>query len=455
MGSNAMTNLITNFEKSRAYRKRVHDLIPGGAHTYSKGDDQFPELAPAAISHGLGAFVWDVDGNRYLDCSMGLTSVSLGHAYPEVLDRVRAELGRGVNFQRPSILELETAEAFLQLVPQHDMVKFAKNGSTVTTAAVKLARAKTGRKLVAFPGNHPFYSYDDWFIGKTACARGVPEEISSLSVTFDGCNLDSLRALFERYPNKIACVITEPERSTCGHGCGCISTAGDFLRNAIEMTQRHGALFVLDEMVSGFKSAFPGTMTKEDLHPDMATWGKGIANGFSFCALTGKREVMELGGIRDKGSERVFLISSTHGAETHAMAAAVATIAEFKKNNVVGHNHQMGREIITRCDALVREYGLERSVKVVPCPWMPTFLFLDSRGSVSLGHRTLFMQEMIRRGVLFQGIFVPTYSHREDELVMFVNAFRNSLDVYERALLDGWERHLIGDPVLPVFRRQN
>jgi glutamate-1-semialdehyde aminotransferase len=448
-----MTNFINNFEKSRAYRARVHDVIPGGAHTYSKGDDQFPELAPAAITHGLGAYVWDVDGNRYLDCSMGLTSVSLGHAYPAVLDRVRAELERGVNFQRPSVLELETAEAFLDLVPQHDMVKFAKNGSTVTTAAVKLARAKTGRPLVAFPGNHPFYSYDDWFIGRTACARGVPEEISALSVTFDGCSLASLQALFEKYPDQIACVITEPERSTCGHGCGCVSSASEFLRNAIDLAHAHGALFILDEMVSGFKSAFPGTMTKEDLHPDMATWGKGIANGFSFCALTGKRDVMELGGIREKGAEKVFLISSTHGAETHAMAAAVATIQEFREKDVVGHNHRLGREVIARCQALVRERGLEASVKVVPCPWMPTFLFLDGSGAASPGLRTLFMQEMIRNGVLFQGLFVPSYSHGEEEVGVFVKAFGNSLEIHARALSEGWQRHLTGAPAQPVFRR--
>src|SRR5688572_10287010 len=189
-----------DFTRSKAYSARVHDRIPGGAHTYSKGDDQFPELAPAAIARGKGARVWDIDGNEFLDCSMGLSSVSLGHAYEPVLERVKQELERGVNFQRPSVLELETAERFIGLVPGHDMVKFAKNGSTVTTAAVKLARAKTGRKLVAFPGNHPFYSYDDWFIGTTACSTGVPEEISRLSVTFNACDVESLRALFLRYP---------------------------------------------------------------------------------------------------------------------------------------------------------------------------------------------------------------------------------------------------------------
>lgn len=196
---------ITNFVASDEYRNSIHQLIPGGCHTYSKGDDQFPILSPAAIVKGKGAYVWDVDGNQFLDCSMGLTSVSLGHAYDAVVEAVKSELDNGVNFQRPSHLEKEIAEKFLDLVPGHDMIKFSKNGSIVTTAAVKLARAYTGKKLVAFPGDHPFYSYDDWFIGKTACNKGVPDEISELSVTFKGCSIQSLKELFEKYPDQIAC----------------------------------------------------------------------------------------------------------------------------------------------------------------------------------------------------------------------------------------------------------
>ncbi len=445
--------LITNFTKSKAYSSRIHDLIPGGAHTYSKGDDQFPERAPAAVHHGKGARVWDVDGNEYLDCSMGLTSVSLGHAYGPVLDRVKAELDRGVNFQRPSVLELEMAERFLSLVPQHDMVKFAKNGSTVTTAAVKLARARTGRTLVAFPGNHPFYSYDDWFIGRTACSRGVPDEIAQLSVTFTGCDITSLRALFELYPDQIACVITEPERSICGPGCPCEGRPGDFLRQAIDLAHANGALVILDEMITGFKTAWPGSLAKFDLRPDMATWGKGIANGFGFCALTGTKDVMELGGIRARGEEKVFLISTTHGAETHAMAAALATIDEFERHDVVAHNHAIGRQLVGECERAVRARGIEAVLQVLPCEWMVTFVCRDGFGEPSAGLRTLLMQEMIARGILFQGVFIPCFSHTPEDVRQFVEAFDASIDVYVQALEQGYEHFLAGDPARPVFRK--
>lgn len=447
------TALISNYTRSKAFTARIHDRVPGGAHTYSKGDDQFPQLAPAAIDHGKGARVWDVDGNEFLDCSMGLTSVSLGHAYGPVIDRVKAELDRGVNFQRPSVLELEMADRFLALVPQHDMIKFAKNGSTVTTAAVKLARARTGRKLVAFPGNHPFYSYDDWFIGKTACARGVPEEFGHLSVTFDACNLESLKALFARYPGQIACVITEPEKSSCGADCACGGRPGQFLAEAIALAHAEGALFILDEMITGFKSAWPGSLAKFALAPDMATWGKGIANGFAFCALTGTKDVMELGGIRAAGQEKVFLISTTHGAETHAMAAALATIDEFERHHVVAHNHAIGSLLVSECQRVTQARGLAAPVQILPCDWMPTFVCRDRAGEASAGLRTLLMQEMIGRGILFQGIFVPCYSHSREDVGEFVAAFDASLGVYVRALDAGYEKFLVGEPARPVFRK--
>jgi glutamate-1-semialdehyde 2,1-aminomutase len=451
---------ITHFAKSNEHRSKIHDLIPGGAHTYSRGDDQFPLLSPTAISHGKGAYIWDIDGNKYLDCPMGLTSVSLGHAYEPVLERVREELLRGVNFQRPSVIEREMAETFLSIVPQHDMIKFAKNGSSVTTAAVKLARGFTGRKLIAFPGDHPFYSFDDWFIGKTACPVGVPEEISALSVTYKGCDIQSLRELFAQYPGQIAAVITEPERSICGNGCSCAHEDGigqnaphRFLHEAIALSHAEGALFIIDEMITGFKTALPGSLVKYGVEPDMATWGKGIANGFSFCALTGKKEIMELGGIRNTGAEKLFLISSTHGGETHAIAAGLATIAEFQKHNVVQHLHTIGAAFIEKNRAVIQKHGLEQYVNVIPANWFPIITFHDRTGAVSNGLRTLVMQEMIARGVLFQGALTPCFSHTLEDMDFFAAAFDESLEMFKRGLDDGYERHLVGEAAKPVFRK--
>jgi glutamate-1-semialdehyde 2,1-aminomutase len=436
---------ITNFSKSNLYREKIHDLIPGGAHTYSKGDDQFPILSPASITHGKGSRVWDEDGNEYIECLSGLASVSLGHAYEPVIERVAAELRKGNNFSRPSVIEREIAERFLANIKGHDMIKFAKNGSVVTTAAVKLARAFTGRKLVARPAEHPFYSYDDWFIGNTDVKSGIPSEISSLTVSFKADDLNSLQELFEKYPNQIACVISEPEKMNV--------LADNFLSEAINLAHKHGALLIMDEMITGYKTDFPGSMTKYNVVPDMATWGKGIANGFSFCCLTGKKEVMELGGIRNTGKEKLFLISTTHGGETSSIAAALATMDEFQNKPVIQHNQSIGQKFIDGSRQIIAQHNLSHSIKNLQFNWHASLGYFDEQGNNSFGLRTLFHQEMIKHGILFQGIFCPHFSHSEKDVEQILNAIDESCKIYKKGLDEGFEKYLIGEPIKPVFRK--
>lgn len=436
---------IKSFDLSNKYRQEIHDLIPGGAHTYSKGDDQFPLLSPAAITHGKGSHVWDIDGNEYIECLGGLASISLGHAYEPVIERVTQELKKGNNFSRPSILEREMAERFLANIPGHDMIKFAKNGSVVTTAAVKLARAYTGRKLVARPQEHPFYSYDDWFIGSTDVKSGIPQDISNLTVTFKADDLSSLQEMFEKYPGQIACVISEPEKMN--------ELAPDYLKNAIDLAHKHGALWIMDEMITGYRTAFPGSMKKYGVVPDMTTWGKGIANGFSFCCLTGKKEVMELGGIRQEGKEKLFLISTTHGGETCSMAAALATMDVFQKEPVLQHNQKMGDLFIHGSKEIIASHGLSSSIKNLQFNWHASLGYFDLQGQNSFGLRTLFHQEMIKRGVLFQGIFCPHYSHTTQDVEHVLWAMNESCVVYKKALEEGVDNYLVGPAIKPVFRK--
>lgn len=436
---------ISNFSRSDQYRRKIHDLIPGGAHTYSKGDDQFPLLSPAAITHGKGSHIWDADGNEYIECLSGLASVSLGHAYEPVIERVTKELKKGNNFSRPSVIEQEIAERFLGLVGTHDMIKFAKNGSVVTTAAVKLARAYTGRKLVARPAEHPFYSYDDWFIGSTDVKSGIPNDISHLTVTFKADDLDSLKALFEQYPGQIACIISEPEKMNV--------LAENFLRDAIDLAHSHGALWIMDEMITGYKTAFPGSMKKYNVVPDMTTWGKGIANGFSFCCLTGKKEVMELGGIRRSGEEKLFLISTTHGGETSSIAAALATLEEFEKQPIIEHNQAMGQKFIDGSRRIIASHGLSESIRNLQFNWHASLGYFDKDGNNSFGLRTLLHQEMIKRGVLFQGIFCPNFSHSEQDVSHILEALDESCKLYKKGYEEGYEKYLIGEPIKPVFRK--
>jgi len=300
------------FENSNALRQKSHALIPGGAHTYAKGDDQYPKLAPGFIISGKGSRVWDLDGNEFIEYGMGLRSVTLGHAYPAVTEAAARQMQLGVNFTRPAPIEIECAEKLLDLIEGGEMVKFAKNGSDITTAAVKLARAYTRRDLVAICADHPFFSIDDWFIGVTAMSAGIPRSVQELTVKFHFNDLDSLRELFAKFPNQIACVVMEAETTK--------PPEEHYLQDVLELSHEQGALLILDEMITGFRWHNGGAQKVFGITPDLSSFGKAIGNGFSVSALVGKREIMELGGLKHD-RERVFLLSTTHGAETHALAS--------------------------------------------------------------------------------------------------------------------------------------
>lgn len=438
---------ITDFTQSREFSRRIHNVIPGGAHTYSKGDDQFPANAPAAITHGAGAHVWDVDGNEFIDCSMGLTSVCIGHGYEPVAQAVCDAAFRGTNFQRPAAIELEAAELFLETVDSGDMVKFAKNGSTVTTAAVKIARAYTGRSRVAFAREHNFFSYDDWFIVTTPCDVGIPSGVRSLSTAFSYNDYASVEALLGSNDHDIACVIMEPVKFD--------PPRDDFLAKVAALCKDRGVLLILDEMISGFKWSLQGAQRYFGVKPDLSTWGKGIANGFSSCALTGRAEIMELGGIRREGEDKLFLISTTHGAETTGLAATMATIGEFQRHDMIASNWTRGEALKKRLETIIARHGLADYLQPTGYPCLLALACRNASAAPDDAFRTLMMQEMIARGILFQGLFYTTWSHQQAEQDAIALAFDDACAVYGRAIAaGGCGDLLIGQPAKPVFRKK-
>jgi glutamate-1-semialdehyde 2,1-aminomutase len=436
-----------NYEKSRRFSAEVHQLIPGGAHTYSKGDDQFPVNAPAAIVRGKGARVWDVDGNEFVDCSMGLTSVCIGHGYEPVAQAVAEAAYQGTNFQRPALIELEAAKLFLETVESGDMVKFAKNGSTVTTAAVKLARAYTGRNRVAIAREHNFFSYDDWFIVTTPCDRGIPSEVREMTAAFSYNNYESVEALLKDDNHDIACLIMEPVKFD--------PPRDNFLHKVAALCKDRGVLLILDEMISGFKWDLKGAQHYFGVKPDMATWGKGIANGFSACALTGRADIMELGGIRREGDDKLFLISTTHGAETTGLAAMNATIQAFKQHNMIESNWARGEALKARMIQIAAAHGLDKALDLIGYACLFALVCRGPDGAPNDAFRTLMMQEMIARGVLFQGLLYPTWSHQQAEMDQIASAFDGACAVYREAIDAGTtDGLLIGRAAKPVFRKK-
>lgn len=442
-----MTNqvLITNFSRSKALQQKSHALIPGGAHTYAKGDDQYPENAPGFIVRGKGCHVWDVDGNEFIEYGMGLRAVTLGHAYDPVDDAAYRQMRQGINFTRPAVIELEAAEKLLSLIPGAEMVKFAKNGSDVTTAAIKLARAYTGRDMVGICVDHPFFSVDDWFIGHTAMNAGIPTAVQQLTVAFQYNNLESVRTLFARYPGQIACLIMEPEKND--------PPADNFLHETRRLCHENGALFILDEIITGFRHHLGGGQTLYNVEPDLSTFGKAMANGYSVSALVGKREFMERGGLlTDK--ERVFLLSTTYGAETHSLAAALAAIHIYESEPVIAYLHQQGERLARGINAVVDELGLHDYFGLLGKPCNLVYFTRDAEKQPSQAYRALFMQETIKRGLILPSLII-SYSHTDADVDYTISAIGEAMAIYRRALEEGVEKYLHGRPVKPVFRKQN
>jgi glutamate-1-semialdehyde 2,1-aminomutase len=431
------------FDRSNELRPKFHALIPGGAHTYAKGDDQYPEGMAPYIVRGAGCRVFDVDGNEFIEYGSGLRAVGLGHAYPPVVAAARAQLEFGVNFVRPARIELEAAERFRELVPGAEMVKFSKDGSDATSGALKLARAYTGRDRVAVCANHPFFSVDDWFIGSSGMPGGIPQVVRDLTVKFNYNDLASLEALFHKHPGQIAAVVLEAEKET--------PPAPGFFAGIRTLCDRHGAVFILDEMITGFRWHNGGAQARYGIQPDLSTFGKALANGFSVSALAGRREIMRLGGS-DHDRERVFLMSTTHGAETHGLAAAIATLGIYQREPVVETLWKRGERLAAGLRLAASAAGVANEVPILGPPCCLVFGSRDAAGQPSQPFRTLLMQEILRRGILATSLVV-NYSHGEADIDATIDAFAEAFVVYRRALDEGLDKYLAGRPVKPAIRK--
>ncbi|MFG2652085.1 glutamate-1-semialdehyde 2,1-aminomutase [Streptomyces sp. NPDC048436] len=431
--------------RSRAANERLHAMIPGGAHTYAKGDDQYPEDLAPVISHGRGAHVWDIDGNRYIEYGSGLRSVSLGHAHPRVTEAVRRELDRGSNFVRPSIVEVEAAERFLATVPTAEMVKFAKNGSDATTAAVRLARAATGRPRVAICGDHPFFSVDDWFIGTTPMSAGIPATTTELTVAFPYGDLAATEELLTRHQGEIACLILEP---AAGH----TEPPPGYLAGLRELADRHGCVLIFDEMITGFRWSEAGAQGLYGVVPDLSTFGKALGNGFAVSALAGRRELMELGGLRHS-RERVFLLSTTHGAETHSLAAAMAVQATYVEDGVTARLHALGERLAAGVREATADTGVDDHIVVRGRASNLVYATLDENRQPSQEYRTLFLRRLLAGGVLAPS-FVVSSALSEADIDRTVDVVAQACAVYRKALDAADPTPWVGGrPVKPVFRR--
>jgi glutamate-1-semialdehyde 2,1-aminomutase len=430
------------FDRSDDLLSRYVAIVPGAAHTYAKGHDQYPAGMAPFIVRGQGSHVWDADGNEYIEYGSGLRAVTLGHAHPRVTAATSAALGMGSNFVRPSVLEVDVAEEFLARFPALDMVKFAKNGSDATSAAVRLARAATGRDLVAVCQDHPFFAVDDWFIGTTPMPAGVPEGVRRDSLRFPYNDAAALEHLLRSHEGHVACLVME--------AAAAVEPQPGYLEAVRALCDAHGVVLVLDEMITGFRWHERGAQHVYGLRPDLVTFGKAMANGFAVSALAGRRDLMQLGGV-DHDGQRVFLLSTTHGAESHELAAAREVWRVYAEEPVIQTLYDRGRRLAVGVRAAAADRGLADHFLVLGRDCNLVYATLDAAGARSQELRTLFLQETLRRGLLAPS-FVASAALSVDDVDRTVEIVAEALDVYRKALDGGLEGLLEGRPVKPVFR---
>lgn len=423
-------------------------IIPGGCHTYSKGDDCFPANAPKYLAEGSGCYVMDNYGVEYIDWAMGLRSVILGHSDHHVDEAVIKAVRKGTNMCRPTMYEEELARLLINYIPSAEMVKFGKSGSDATSAAIKLARAYTGKFKILTAIENPFISQHDWYIGTKPTNAGIPYARTYMSnvclFSYDRMTYNNvpLRTAL-KHDNDIAAIILDPST---------VEITKEKMQHIRDICTENGVVFILDEIISGFRYDVSGVQGIFGVTPDLSTFGKSIANGYSVSALCGKRDIMKLG---DRKYGDVFLLSGTYNAEIPALAAAIATIHKLASGRVGTRINMTGKHLTEKITKLIKEYGLEdyMSIKSFSIDGEiigsnPTMSFKD------MTVKTVFDQCMVEQGILMPYI-APSFAHTEDEITRTIIAVEYSIQVLKEAiehgelkryLIDGWEEK-------PVFRK--
>jgi len=427
--------MTRRYTESERLLERAERTIPLGTQTFSKSRTQYPfGVSPYFIERAEGSRVWDVDGNEYIDFVNALAAVTLGYGDSDVTEAVRRQLECGVVFSLAHPLEMEVAELIVAMVPCAEMVRFGKNGSDATAGAIRLARAFTGRDHVAVCGYH---GWQDWYIGSTSRSLGVPEVVRNLTHGFTYNDLSSLEQLLDQHSQQFAAVILEPMNLTF--------PAPGFLQGVKDLAHRHGALLVFDETITGFRLSNGGAQDLFGVEPDLATFGKGIANGYPLSAVAGRADVMKL-------MEEVFF-SFTMGGEALSLAAAKATLDKLQREPVTKTLAERGQYALDGTIDLLRSTGMDQCIAVSGHPAWGFLSFGDAGGYSSFEIKTLFLQEMFARGILTLGTHNLSYACTKADVESLLSAYGEVFPLLANAINNkAVKQYLNCEPLKPLFK---
>lgn len=424
---------MNRYEKSEQYLNYAQQFIPLGAQTFSKSQMAYPKgAAPLFLEKGKGCIITDVDGHNYIDFVSGLLAISLGYCDPDVDKEIISQMQSGVSFSLSHPVEISVAKKICEIIPCAEQVRFAKNGSDATSAAIRLARAFTSREHVAVCGYH---GWQDWYIGSTSRNLGVPTAVQSLTHTFQYNNLESLRAILEA--NEIAAVIMEPMNIA-------YPEAG-FLQDVKALCEQFGTVLIFDETITGFRFNIGGAQSLFGVTPDLATFGKGIANGFPISVICGRAEIMTL--MND------IFFSGTFAGEALSLTAALATIEKMQKDNVIDHIITQGQTLIEGLKHLIDKHNAQSWMSVSGHPSWSFFNIAPQGNYTALQLRSLYIQEMAKRGILINSSHNLSFSHKAHHIDSLLTAYDEILPIIINAVEHQClEKHFTGTPLENVFK---
>ena len=427
--------MSNRYEKSTEFLTRAEATIPIGSQTFSKSRTQYPVgISPLFATRAKGPYLWDLDGNKYIDLVSNLASITLGYRNRKVDSAVRKQMNLGNGFSLPSTLEAVVAEKITSLVPSAEMVRFGKNGTDATSAAIRLARAYTGRDYVAVCGYH---GWQDWFIGSTSRNKGVPKKTSALTLTFKYNDIKSLEKIFSKHPKGIAAVILEPMTYEFPEN--------KFLEKTKKLCQKYGAVLIFDETITGFRFSKGGAQEIFQVTPDLSTFGKGIANGYPLSVVCGSREIM-------REMENIFF-SGTFGGELLSLAAANVVLGMHQKDEISPRLNKYGEELSQDLQKVIDQADMNGLLEI---KGHPTWKFLEwKEGSEFTAPelKTYFMQEMFRRGILILSTHNVTLAHNKKIRGVIISKYERVLTLMKKAISEGnLKDKLEVMPLKPLFK---
>ena len=422
-----------NYKKSEQLLDRALKSIPLASQTFSKSLTQYPRgVSPFFIEKGKGAKVWDVDGNEYIDFVNSLAAVTLGYCDKNVDEAVQKQMQNGVTFSLPHCLEMEVAEKLIDIIPCAEKVRFAKNGTDATSASIRIARAYTGKDHIAVCGYH---GWQDWYIGSTTRDLGVPKAVKELTHKFEYNNIESLEKIFQE--RELACVIMEPMNVEYPQD--------NFLEKIKTLAHKNDALLIFDETITGFRYSLGGAQALFNVIPDLATFGKGMANGYPLSAVVGSNEIMQK-------VEDIFF-SGTFGGETLSLAAANAVIDKYKKDNVPKYLNDLGNYLLKKLNQLIIKEGLD---DVFRTSGHPAWSYLQVKAQdkyTAFEIKTLFLQEMFKSGILILSSHNLNFSHSEEDIDKLISVYSGVLPLIKQSIDDGnLIEQLNCKPLQPLFQ---